>query len=273
MSWRRDGDFWEVPILGAPGAGTPGVGMASVRSTVSWTGRRAMECFCSPRWLERLVSVCHRLVPRSLLTGNVCLPSYFQCPFPTLAQLSLFSCFLSPQLSVTILVNASLKKQEHPQTTKAHREVVGKPTAATSTTEYQSYLILQSNNRTRNSQTVDSAVRESPAQGVFPARLEKTEEINALSERSKKLITDMGNTEIFELCETSSKTQCSRLGLILAKLALCTVHVEQVSNPRKGPSSSTRRTMTPCLFPVTSSERTSSMVLNTWSFRKATNVL
>ena len=34
-----------------------------------------------------------------------------------------------------------------------------------------------------------------------------TEEINAFSERSKKLIADMGITEIFELCETSSKIQ------------------------------------------------------------------
>ena len=32
--------------------------------------------------------------------------------------------------------------------------------------------------------------------------------MNAFCEKSKKLITDMGNTEIFELCETSSKKQC-----------------------------------------------------------------
>ena len=38
--------------------------------------------------------------------------------------------------------------------------------------------------------------------------LNKTEEISTFSERSKKLITDMGNTDIFELCETSSKKQC-----------------------------------------------------------------
>ena len=36
----------------------------------------------------------------------------------------------------------------------------------------------------------------------------KTEEINRFGEESKDLITDMGNTEIFELCETSSKKQC-----------------------------------------------------------------
>ena len=42
-----------------------------------------------------------------------------------------------------------------------------------------------------------------------------TEEINAFSERSKKLIADMGITEIFELCETYSKKQCSDCAFIL----------------------------------------------------------
>ena len=68
-----------------------------------------------------------------------------------------------------------MKKEENPQTTKAHREVTVKPAAATSTTEYQAYLILQSNNRTRiaeNSQKVDSTVREPPEHGFFPAGLE-----------------------------------------------------------------------------------------------------
>ena len=35
----------------------------------------------------------------------------------------------------------------------------------------------------------------------------KTEEFNPLSEKSKELITSMGNTEYFELCETSAKIQ------------------------------------------------------------------
>ena len=35
--------------------------------------------------------------------------------------------------------------------------------------------------------------------------LNKTEEFNPFSEKSKELITSMGNTEYFELCETSSK--------------------------------------------------------------------
>ena len=38
--------------------------------------------------------------------------------------------------------------------------------------------------------------------------LNKTDEFNLFSEKSKELITSMGNTEFFELCETSSKIQC-----------------------------------------------------------------
>ena len=37
--------------------------------------------------------------------------------------------------------------------------------------------------------------------------LNKTEEFNPFSEKSKELITSMGNTEYFELCETSSEVQ------------------------------------------------------------------
>ena len=45
--------------------------------------------------------------------------------------------------------------------------------------------------------------------------LNQTEEFNPFSEKSKELITSMGNTEIFELCETSSKKQCPDCALIV----------------------------------------------------------
>ena len=72
------------------------------------------------------------------------------------------------------------------------------------------------------------------------------------SEESKMLITDMGNTEIFELCETSSKTQCP----------VCNFYKEIVENIRKVPKSWTRRTSTPYQVQVTSSKRTSPVVPN-----------
>ena len=105
-----------------------------------------------------------------------------------------------------------IKKQEHPQTTKVHWEVVENPAAATSTTEYQAYLILQSNNRTRIEkktvkQLIEQLENHSHKQS-FLQDLKMTEKIDSFSEKSKKLITDMGNTEIFELCATSSETQC-----------------------------------------------------------------
>ena len=105
-----------------------------------------------------------------------------------------------------------IKKQENAQTTKAHREVTGKAAAATSTIEYQAYVIIQSNNRTRiaekRSKKLIQQFENHPNKEFFLQDLNETEEINTFSEESKKLITDMGNTEIFELCETSSKKQC-----------------------------------------------------------------
>ena len=44
-------------------------------------------------------------------------------------------------------------------------------------------------------------MREPPEQGIFPAG-------HKFSEKSQKLIANVNNTEIFELCETSSKKQC-----------------------------------------------------------------
>ena len=46
-----------------------------------------------------------------------------------------------------------------------------------------------------------------PNKESFLQDLNKTEEINEFSEKSQKLIAEMNNTEIFELCETSSKKQ------------------------------------------------------------------
>ena len=58
--------------------------------------------------------------------------------------------------------------------------------------------------------------------------MNKAGKINKLSEESKELITDMGNTEYFELCETSSKQQCPDCKIYMWKLALCVVHVGDV---------------------------------------------
>ena len=41
------------------------------------------------------------------------------------------------------------------------------------------------------------------------ADLQQNNAYNPLSEKSKKMIRDMGNVELFELCETIPKVQCS----------------------------------------------------------------
>ena len=47
-----------------------------------------------------------------------------------------------------------------------------------------------------------------PNKESFLQDFKQTEEINEFSKESQGLIADMNNTEIFELCETSSKQQC-----------------------------------------------------------------
>ena len=67
---------------------------------------------------------------------------------------------------------------------------------------------------TNRKETVKKLIQQfenHPNKELFLQDLNQTEKINKFSEESKKLITDMGNTEIFELCETSSKKQWPRL--------------------------------------------------------------
>ena len=66
----------------------------------------------------------------------------------------------------------------------------------------------QDTNRRETVKNLIQQFENHPNKEFFPQDLNKTEEINTFSEKSKKLVTDMGNTEIFELCETSSKKQC-----------------------------------------------------------------
>ena len=47
--------------------------------------------------------------------------------------------------------------------------------------------------------------------------LNKTEEFSLFSEKSKELISSMGNMEYFELCEISSKMQCPDCSLYWEK--------------------------------------------------------
>ena len=47
-----------------------------------------------------------------------------------------------------------------------------------------------------------------PNKEYFLLDFKQTKEINEVSKKSQDLIGDMNNTEIFELCETSSKKQC-----------------------------------------------------------------
>ena len=152
-----------------------------------------------------------------------------------------------------------IKKQENPLTTESYREVTEKPEAATLTLEYQAYLIVQSNNRTRiakkRSKKLIQQFDNQPNKESFLQDLNKTEKINPFSEESKELITDMGNTEIFELCETSSKKQCSdcnlyrEIGIVYCSCGRCVK-----------PSQSTKK-LDKKNF-VTSSKRTSTVVPN-----------
>ena len=60
----------------------------------------------------------------------------------------------------------------------------------------------------------------------------KSEEINHFSRESKDLMTEMGNNEIFEFNETSSKYNVP-IAPYIGKLVSYTAHAENVCSPRR----------------------------------------
>ena len=51
-------------------------------------------------------------------------------------------------------------------------------------------------------------IENHPHRQVLQADLQQNNAYNPFSEKSKKMIKDMGNVELFELCETIPKVQC-----------------------------------------------------------------
>ena len=67
--------------------------------------------------------------------------------------------------------------------------------------------------------------------------LQQSNAYNPFSEKSKKMIKDMGNVELFELCETNLKTQCTECLLYWSEgIVYCTCgHLLGGSAASRGP--------------------------------------
>ena len=148
--------------------------------------------------------------------------------------------YQSPRLSRVILKPNSLSVQQDQPNQEArkssdHQSVsgsYGKPAEATlncgipgiphSTVQQQ-----DTNRRETIKMLIQQFENHSNKELFFLQDLNKTEEIYTFNEKLKKLITDMGNTEIFDLCETFPRNNAPNV-LYIGKLALCTAHVEEV---------------------------------------------
>ena len=141
---------------------------------------------------------------------------------------------------------------------------------------YQAYLKhtvhQQDTNRKETVKKLIQQFENHPNKESFLQDFDKTEKINTFSEESKKLITDMGSTEIFEFCETSSKKQRTRLCFIMGSWH-CVLFMWETSNTfakyQNVGQEELRR-------PIKSRLRHQEELLplcQTWSFRTATNVI
>ena len=57
-------------------------------------------------------------------------------------------------------------------------------------------------------------IESHPHRRALQADLRQSNACNPCSEKSKKMIRDMGNVELFELCETIPKVQYSEIALV-----------------------------------------------------------
>ena len=145
-----------------------------------------------------------------------------------------------------------ISKRENPLTMKANSR--GKPVAHFSRTrvartskklaerstrklvgvtliaEFKVYLTQQFRKKTLIAKIVKRLIQQfenHPNRDSLIKDLNKTEEFNPFSEKSKDLITSMGNTEYFELREISSEIQCPdcalhwEVGIVFCTCGIC----------------------------------------------------
>ena len=102
------------------------------------------------------------------------------------------------------------KKQDDLGKHKAMRRASGKPGATLWIAEFQAYPSQQSNSRMNKDNLQFSKLikkfESHQHKEQFLKGMSQTQKINRFSEASQKLMRDMDQTEIFELCENSEKS-------------------------------------------------------------------
>ena len=73
-------------------------------------------------------------------------------------------------------------------------------------------------------------IESHPHRRAFQADLQQNNTCNPFSEESRVMIRDMGNVELFELCETTPKVQCSKM-LSLLELSFSPMAIGRFLNP------------------------------------------
>ena len=102
------------------------------------------------------------------------------------------------------------KTQDHLGTHQAIRRVAEKPGTTPLTTEFLAYHLTVEQQDTSGENKVKKLIEKfenHQHKESFLQNLSQTQKINKFSKESKELVADMNNTEIFELCENSSKQQ------------------------------------------------------------------
>ena len=171
--------------------------------------------------------------------------------------------YLTPRLQRVVLKANSHSGQQDQQEQDA-RTSCDQPSGSQSTREtwcnnvdyripgiHLSAVEQQDTNRKDKVERLIQQFESHPNKESFLQDMNQTEKIGDFSEKSQKLIADMNNTEIFELCGPSSKKQCSdcnlfwEIGIVYCTCGRC-FFLNKKS--RKELRSSTRTTTTSYQF-------------------------
>ena len=118
--------------------------------------------------------------------------------------------YLSPRFPRVVLKTISARTScDHPSAPQSSRETLCNNVDNRIPSILHSAVEQQNTNRRDTVTKLIQQFESHPSKESFLQDLNKTEGIYEFSEKSQKLIADMNNTEIFELCETPSKKQCT----------------------------------------------------------------
>ena len=119
-------------------------------------------------------------------------------------------------------------------------------------------------------QELEQRIENHPHRAALQAELQQNNVYNPFSENSKQMIRESGDVELFELCETVPKVQCSQSSLLESRN--CVLHLRTLLD-RQRIQKEISQTKTGCtLYPTLRDKERTQSWCSTWQKRRTKRV-